>query len=103
MVFRHKFRALKHTKIGNPKKKNSVPNMSAEKVKKPLSSYLCFCQEERETFKAQNPDAGMTDILKLMGEAWKDMPQAQRAVLVPLDLEMFVFISLTSVRPTPAL
>ncbi|ELR22345.1 HMG (high mobility group) box domain containing protein [Acanthamoeba castellanii str. Neff] len=53
--------------------------MSAEKVKKPLSSYLCFCQEERETFKAQNPDAGMTDILKLMGEAWKDMPQAQRA------------------------
>ncbi|ELR22343.1 HMG (high mobility group) box domain containing protein [Acanthamoeba castellanii str. Neff] len=37
--------------------------------------------EERETFKAQNPDAGMTDILKLMGEAWKDMPQAQRALL----------------------
>jgi hypothetical protein len=54
--------------------------MSATTVKKPLSAYMCFCREERETFKAQNPDARLTDLLRLMGEAWKDMPQAQKAV-----------------------
>eukprot|EP00123_Amoebidium_parasiticum_P017710 comp23957_c0_seq1/m.42413 comp23957_c0_seq1/g.42413 ORF comp23957_c0_seq1/g.42413 comp23957_c0_seq1/m.42413 type:complete len:685 (-) comp23957_c0_seq1:122-2176(-) len=39
--------------------------------KKPVTPYMMFCKEQRETLKAQHPTLSQTELMKAMGEEWK--------------------------------
>lgn len=41
--------------------------------KRPLSAFFAWLGENREKLKAENPDAGVSEIGKLAGEKWRDM------------------------------
>mmetsp|Transcript_39774 Transcript_39774/g.58417 ORF Transcript_39774/g.58417 Transcript_39774/m.58417 type:complete len:340 (-) Transcript_39774:115-1134(-) len=60
---------------GKPKKKvKKDPNAP----KKPLSSFMIFCNENRPKIKEANPDAGFGDIAKLMGAEFKKLSEQER-------------------------
>ena len=46
--------------------------------KRPMSSYLCFCNATRPSIKAESPDLSMTDIAKVLGQRWKAVAQKDR-------------------------
>ncbi|KDE02271.1 non-histone chromosomal protein 6 [Microbotryum lychnidis-dioicae p1A1 Lamole] len=67
-----KSRATKvDTKSGKAKKDPNAP-------KRPLSAYMYFSQENRNTVKDDNPDASFGDLGKLLGAKWKDMSDEQK-------------------------
>ncbi|KAJ9529296.1 hypothetical protein QJQ45_007979 [Haematococcus lacustris] len=43
--------------------------------KKPLSSYMIWCQENRERIKTDNPDMKLTEISSEMGRQWKEVDE----------------------------
>merc|ERR1739848_416888 len=47
--------------------------------KKNLTSYIIFGNERREAVKEANPDAAAKDIMKLLGEEWRDLDDADKA------------------------
>jgi hypothetical protein len=47
-------------------KKRKDPNLP----KKPLSSFLFFCNEHRNNVRIKNPDMKMGDVMKKLGEMW---------------------------------
>lgn len=47
---------------------------------KPLTAYMIFSNRQRDTIKAENPEAKFTQIASLLGEAWNKLPEEQRAV-----------------------
>ncbi|SCZ94441.1 BZ3500_MvSof-1268-A1-R1_Chr12-2g03901 [Microbotryum saponariae] len=59
------------TKSGKAKKDPNAP-------KRPLSAYMYFSQENRNTVKDDNPDASFGDLGKLLGAKWKDMSDDQK-------------------------
>ena len=38
--------------------------------KKPLSSFLFFCNDHRDKVRSKNPDMKMGDVMKKLGEMW---------------------------------
>ncbi|RKO86622.1 high mobility group box domain-containing protein, partial [Blyttiomyces helicus] len=48
--------------------------------KKALSPYLIFSQEMRPTIKEQNPDATFGQLGKLLGAAWQELNDKDKAV-----------------------
>ena len=64
-------------------------NVSIEKKKKKLagekkmnteSAYSMFCKEIRPSFKAQNPSMSFSDLSKLVGKTWQELPDDERKV-----------------------
>ncbi|GFH32695.1 HMG box domain-containing protein [Haematococcus lacustris] len=43
--------------------------------KKPLSSYMIWCQENRERIKTDHPDMKLTEISSEMGRQWKEVDE----------------------------
>jgi hypothetical protein len=41
--------------------------------KKPLSTYMIYCQENREKIKLENPDFTFSEIMKHLGTSWKGL------------------------------
>ncbi|XP_003409078.1 transcription factor A, mitochondrial [Loxodonta africana] len=48
--------------------------------KKPLSSYLRFSTEQLPIFKAQNPDAKNSELIKKIAQLWRDLPDSEKKV-----------------------
>ena len=46
--------------------------------KKPLTSYLYFCQDQRDCICKEYPDLKMTDLSKKFGELWKNLSDKKR-------------------------
>ena len=64
--------AAKAAKEAEKERKAALP-------KKPQSGYFMFSNEKREEFKAANPDAKVTDMAKLLGEAWGKLSDEEKA------------------------
>ena len=60
-------------------KAKMVAMLNGQKVKRAQSSYMAYCAGVREQFKAENPDAKVTELAKLMGAAWKALDADGRA------------------------
>ena len=43
--------------------------------KKPLNSYMQFCQDVRDDLKQQNPDISRADLTKLLSTNWKELAE----------------------------
>ncbi|KAL1918267.1 uncharacterized protein VTP21DRAFT_2927 [Calcarisporiella thermophila] len=60
-----------------PKRKRDIdPNAP----KKPNTAYILFSNEVRPKIKAEFPDADQKQIVTIIGERWKQLPQEQRKV-----------------------
>ena len=53
------------TKIKGPK--------NPDKPKKPLTSYMFFCNEKREEIMKENEGMGIGEISKILGKMWKEI------------------------------
>ncbi|XP_024528573.1 high mobility group B protein 6 [Selaginella moellendorffii] len=56
------------------KKKKNDP----ERIKKPLSSYFLWCNDQREKVRAQNPNAGIKELSSIFGELWKSVSEEEK-------------------------
>jgi len=73
--------AAKGTKRAREEKKGAPTDAKGKKAKKPkkpegypksnVTAFMHFSAEKRAGIKAQNPDAGVTDVAKLLGFEWK--------------------------------
>eukprot|EP00494_Astrolonche_serrata_P032830 UN33099 len=68
-------------KIPDAKKKNVYKSFPSDpnKPKRPSSSYFLFANDNRDAMTKKNPDATMTEIGKMLGEAWKNASQTVRS------------------------
>ena len=48
--------------------------------KPPLSAYLQFLSKTRETVRSQNPGMAVSDVTKVMGAMWREMPLDKKQV-----------------------
>ncbi|XP_040831739.1 transcription factor A, mitochondrial isoform X2 [Ochotona curzoniae] len=48
--------------------------------KKPMTSYLRFSKEQLPRFKAQNPDAKNSELIKKIAELWRELPDSEKKV-----------------------
>jgi len=65
---------VKAQEILNKKKKTKK---DPEAPKRPLSSYMIFTQEKRETVLKQNPGASITEISKILGKEWSKLEKGK--------------------------
>ena len=59
-----------HKNMKVPKTKKVVDE---NKPKKPLSTYMLFCKDERENVKTENPEMKASDIISELGKRWKSL------------------------------
>ena len=52
-------------------------------MKKKLNAFMLFSQEHREEVKEENPGAPVTEIAKILGQMWRSMTDAEKAVYKP--------------------
>jgi len=55
-------------KVNKKKKKKDCPEM-----KRPSSSYILWCKEQREEVKKQNPEADFKETANILGAKWKSL------------------------------
>ncbi|XP_019587471.1 transcription factor A, mitochondrial [Rhinolophus sinicus] len=48
--------------------------------KKPMTSYVRFSKEQLPIFKAQNPDAKNSELIKKIAEIWRELPDAEKKI-----------------------
>ncbi|XP_054937086.1 transcription factor A, mitochondrial isoform X2 [Physeter macrocephalus] len=48
--------------------------------KKPMTSYVRFSKEQLPIFKAQNPDAKNSELIKKIAELWRELPDAEKKI-----------------------
>ena len=62
-------------------------NKPKEKEKKARNPYQLFCASKREALKSENPEASMTDMSKILGDAWKQVNDEEKEVFQKLSAE----------------
>ncbi|XP_033725522.1 high mobility group protein 20A-like isoform X1 [Pecten maximus] len=62
-------------KGGWPKGKKRKRVRDTNAPKPPLTGYVRFLNERRETLRKENPSTAFTDLLRLMGAEWSKLPQ----------------------------
>ena len=60
-----------------PQKKKKA---AGDKKMNTESAYSMFCKEIRPSFKAQNPGMNFSDLSKLVGKTWQELPDDERQV-----------------------
>ena len=77
---KEKKEAKKERKSSKPKDKEKIKKEKNEesKVKRAKSAYLFFCGDKREQITKENPDKKAKDILKLLGDAWSKLSDADK-------------------------
>jgi len=60
------------------KKDDAEGGGDSEHIKRPKSSFFIFVDDFRPTFKAENPDAKQTEIVKAASEKWKSMDDSEK-------------------------
>jgi|SRR6056297_3548684 len=63
-------------KHGGAKQKRQKKDPNAPK--RALNGYMYFSKDKREQVKAENPDAAVTSIAKLLGAQWKGMSDDEK-------------------------
>jgi len=58
--------------IHNKTKKNHI--------KKPCSAYAIFLKEMKKLIKSQSPELKMADVLKIVSEKWKNLPEKEKRI-----------------------
>ncbi|EKX44022.1 hypothetical protein GUITHDRAFT_153133 [Guillardia theta CCMP2712] len=53
---------------------------TADKPKRPLSAYFLYAGDKRATVKAKFPTIGNTEIVKKLGEMWRELPANEKKV-----------------------
>ncbi|XP_004681135.1 PREDICTED: transcription factor A, mitochondrial [Condylura cristata] len=48
--------------------------------KKPMTSYVRFSKEQLPIFKAQNPDAKNSDLIKKIAQLWRELPEEKKKI-----------------------
>uniref|UniRef100_A0A8D0JV15 HMG box domain-containing protein n=1 Tax=Sus scrofa TaxID=9823 RepID=A0A8D0JV15_PIG len=48
--------------------------------KKPMTSYVRFSKEQLPIFKAQNPDAKNSELIKKIAELWRELPDSEKKI-----------------------
>lgn len=48
------------------------------KRKRPMNAFLLFCKDKREETVGQNPSLKSVDISPILGEQWKNLPEAEK-------------------------
>ncbi|XP_016076321.1 PREDICTED: transcription factor A, mitochondrial [Miniopterus natalensis] len=48
--------------------------------KKPMTSYVRFSKEQLAIFKAQNPDARNSELIKKIAEIWRELPESEKKI-----------------------
>ena len=72
-VYKEALRTHKRKKSGKAKKPDNG------KPKQPQSAFLLFSGEKRAGLKEANPEAGLGDIAKLIGKAWGEVSEENKA------------------------
>ena len=62
----------KGKKAKKEKKEKKDPNAP----KRPLSSYILFCNDTRGKIRAEHPDMGATDVTRQLGKMWRELSEA---------------------------
>ena len=70
-------KAAKPGSGGKGKKKRKTP-MDVNAPKKPVSAYITYLNERRETVKSENPSMTYPDILKKLAAEWSGMSTDDR-------------------------
>ena len=65
-------------KYVNNKDKTLNNKVNVDKVKRPLSAYMIFCNEMRPKIKKKYPDNKVSDISKKLGKLWKSLKVKDR-------------------------
>lgn len=61
------------------------------------SAYIIFCKDKRADIQAKNPTATFGELGKLLGAAWGNLSDAEKAVsiiLLIVNINIFIFIYL---------
>ena len=87
---------IQYTKKKPAKKDSKGP-------KRPLSAYMFFSQDWRERVKAENPDASLGEIGKLLGARWKELDDEEKKVRRSLHPFLDLYPALILPRPRPAI
>lgn len=61
-------------------KKRRDPN----RPKKPLSSFLYFCNDYRDKVRSDNPDLKMGGVMKELGKLWKDLDEENKIKFIKM-------------------
>ncbi|CAK6436322.1 unnamed protein product [Pipistrellus nathusii] len=48
--------------------------------KKPMTSYVRFSKEQLPIYKAKNPDAKNSELIKKIAEIWRELPESQKKI-----------------------
>ncbi|XP_025773972.1 transcription factor A, mitochondrial isoform X2 [Puma concolor] len=48
--------------------------------KKPLTSYVRFSKEQLPIFKAQNPDAKNSELIRKIAQLWRELPDSEKKI-----------------------
>ncbi|KAK3830482.1 MAG: HMG box protein [Linnemannia elongata] len=70
-------RGAKNEEVKQKKKKRAKKDPNAPK--NPLSAYLLFCNDHRDSVKAKNPDASFGEIGRKLGDMWRGYSDSQKA------------------------
>lgn len=65
-------------KTTEKRKRTTKKEKDPDAPKRPLSSYMLFCQEERENVKEEHPDFKAKDILSELGRRWKALDDDEK-------------------------
>lgn len=63
-------------------KTKRVAMLDGQKVKRAQSAYIFYTNDARTQFKAKHPDKKVTELAKLMGAAWKELSDEEKAPFV---------------------
>ncbi|CAN0890438.1 FACT complex subunit SSRP1 [Linum grandiflorum] len=63
---------------GSKKRKQPKKKKDPNAPKKAMTSYVIFCQRERETIKKENPGISFGEISKALGDKWKTMSAEEK-------------------------
>jgi hypothetical protein len=70
-------RSAKKTKEDGGKKLKKSKDKD-NTIKRAKSVYNCFCEDQRAKVVKDNPDAKPKDIMKLLGEAWRNVTETEK-------------------------
>ena len=74
----------KKQKRTSKKENKKDPN----RIKKPLSAYMLFCNEERANVKKEFPEKSLGEISKVLGERWKSLDDSRKKQFIEQQAQL---------------
>lgn len=72
-------KAKAEKKKGKKAKGGKASKGGGSELKRPPSAYLLYCNNKREKVKGENPEAPVTEIMKILGVKWKGISAERKA------------------------